>query len=213
MMRYTKHNMEPKPLIMHDMFEPALAKAIGSKDVPATKACLEQLVSQESVVAEWTAALGTRLKIRDLLLAQKGNLAALLNNPPLHIPQGVTEYIKGFDGGLSDISGWNPETNETRPVQELKQDRINRLGREKDDSLFRILTSFAGEEPDKVVGADALVNRLNDIRNGVVERLWSAAQTYNEGNAATAMRELQQEGTAVIHDFDMLTGAVLKSGE
>jgi hypothetical protein len=63
---------------------------------------------------------------------------------------------------------------------------------------------------DKILDADSLVGRAIDIRNEVVERLWSAAQTYQEGDPATAHHELDNEAAEVNKDFDRLLESILR---
>ncbi len=68
---------------------------------------------------------------------------------------------------------------------------------------------FSSQDSNKVLSADDLVNRTVTIRNDVVERLWSAAQSYSEGDAAIAHQELGLEMSAVNNNFDHQISTIL----
>lgn len=211
-MRYT-NNMEPKPPQIRDVMPSELAAALHNQDARATAEYLDHLATEDSPVANWAEALGTRLQIHDFLLQQKGSLATLHANQTPNVEQSIRNYLQDMDKNLAGILGHHPHKDETKPKESLKFSRIHRLTQETGPRMLDLVDRFSHQETHQVLDANTLIARTIDIRNGVVERLWSAAQTYSEGNSNVARQELDIEATAVNSEFDQLRGGILQVEE
>jgi len=203
-------NMEPRPLLIRDILSPEFTGAIQNQDSGAVVGYLENLAIEDSPAAKWAEALGTRLQIRDFLMRQKGGLASLHSSQTPNIQQSIREYFHGMDDNLVELTGQDQHKDLSEPRESLKTSRIKRLTQENGQRLLELVDGFSHQEVDKILDADRLVDRAIDVRNGVVERLWSAALTYQEGDPAMAHLELDNEATEVNNDFDRLIGGILR---
>jgi len=209
MMSYTM-NMEPKPSLIRDFLSREFTTAIQNQDSGAVAGYLESLAVEDSPASKWAEAVGTRLQIRDFLLQQKGGLASLHSTQSPDIQQSIREYFQGMDTNLAGLTGQSQYKDSPEPRESIKAARIKRLTQENGQRLLELVDGFSHQEVDKILDADSLVGRAVDIRNGVVERLWSAAQTYQEGDPATAHHELDNEAAEVNKDFDRLLESILR---
>ena len=207
-MRYTK-NMEPQIPKMRTMFNGELAHSLEAKDGTTLAEQLSRLKNESSPTAVWAEAIGTRLQIRDFLVQQKGGLAALHANQNPDMKQNISNYLSGLDAQLSSLSGQYGQDRAPATAQELKDARLARLTQEPADKLLYLTDHFSYQDSDKVLSADKLVDLTIDIRNDVVTRLWSAAQTYNEGSTDIAQHELGIELSAVNNNFDQQISTIL----
>lgn len=207
-MRYT-NNMEPGTKKVRSILSHELAHSIESKDGASLVDQLSRLKDEESPTAVWAEAIGTRLQIRDFLVQQKNSLLSLRANQTPDLRQDVTDYLHALDAGLSTLTGYYGQERSPATPKELKIARLDRLTIEPADNLVELTAAFSSQDSDKVLPAGDLVDRTVNIRNDVVERLWSAAQTFNEGDPALARTEFDQESSAVNDNFDQQIGTIL----
>ena len=207
-MRYTK-NMEPQAPKVRSLFSGELVDVLDAKDCHALVEQIGRLTTEDSPAATWAEALGTRLQIRDFLVTQKTGLAELMANQEPNLKQNITNYLHGLDTDLTSLTGDYGQDRPPATPQMLKEARIGRLTHEPADSLVSIVAGFSEQETSHMLLPGDLVNRTLSIRDGIVERLWSAAQSYNEGDTAIAQQELHGEAFAVNNSLDTYIGTIL----
>lgn len=208
-MRYTM-NMEPQVPKVRSMFNSEMARSLEAKDCNILVKELSSLKEVNSPIANWAEAIGTRLQIRDFLLQQKGGLATLQDNFDPDIRLKVTNYLNNFDSDLSILTGDYNQDSHSMTTLQLKEVRLDRLMREPSTKLLELMIGFSSQDSDKVLSSDELVSRTVDMRNDFVERLWSAAQSYSEGNIDIARHELSVEMLAINSDLDTQISSLLK---
>lgn len=207
-MRYT-NNMEPQIPNVRSMLSGELAHALEVEDGVTLAEQLSHLKEENSPTAAWAEAIGARLQIRDFLVQQKGGLAALQANNHPDLRQNIANYLHSLDTDLSTITGHYGQDRAPATTQELKDARLVRLTQEPADKLVELTVGFSSQDSDKVLSADYLIVRTINIRNDVVECLWSAAQSYSEGSVDIAKQELDIGISAVNSDFDTQISTIL----
>lgn len=207
-MRYN-NNMEPKIPKVRSGLSPELADSLKYRDSLLLNKQLELLKELDSPPAAWAEAIGTRLQIRDFLVQQKANLAKLHSNEEPNLRQNVANYLYALDTSLTGLTGDYGQDRAPETAQQLKENRIDRLMREPSNSLLELAIGFSAQDSDKVLSAGSLVARTIDIRNGVVERLWSPALSYTEGDIQIAHEELDTEILTVNSNFDRQISTIL----
>jgi len=169
------------------------------------------LARQDTLATNWVEAIGTRLQIRDFLIQQKSGLASLYSRPSIDLAQSIGNFFKDMDTSLGVLSGQELSKNNVERREQLKTSRIERLGQEDRQRLLYLVEGFSHQEIDNMLSADSLIDRTVEVRNEVIERLWSVAQTYNEGQVDLARQEFNIEAAAINNDFDQFVGSILSS--
>jgi hypothetical protein len=201
--------MEPQVPKVRFMLSPEIVHSIDTKDGQSLVAQLGKLIEVNSPTATWAEAIGTRLQIRDFLLQQKGNLAALQTNQDPDIRQNVTNYLHIFDADLTSLTGQYGQDRPPLTPHQLKSNRLSRLTQLPTNKLMELASGFSYLTDDRQLGADDLIQRTVNIRNDVVEQLWSAAQSYNEGDIGVAQKELEFATSTVNDNIDIQISTIL----
>jgi hypothetical protein len=216
MMLYTKNNMEPVPSSVHDRLHAELNHALDSKNPAAVADQVERFTHDTSVTADWLEAIGVRYQIRDFMVNQKANLAAMNSVGSKDVGQTISLYLQNFDNDLEGIV-LGDTTGIVDPEQRKLTNKANRISRvatelrgNSADNTVSLLGDFSAQGASKVLFADALLNLTIDARNGITERLWPVAQTYNESGTDLAQQELAEEALAANDSFDKLIQSSLR---
>lgn len=189
--------MEPQKPKVSSMFSHELARSLEENDSVTLVEQLTSLREENTPTAMWAEAVGTRLQIRDFLVQQKGGLAALHSSQGQNMRENVANYLHGIDTGLTILTGDYGQDMPPATPQQLKEARLGRLTQEPAEKLLRLISGFSTQDSDAVLSASDLIDRTIAIRHDIVERLWTATQSYNEGFAMAAAQELDIEMTAV----------------
>jgi len=209
-MRYTM-NKEPRAMLIREVLDKKFSAAIDNKDGEVVADCIRKLARQDTLATNWVEAIGTRLQIRDFLIQQKSGLASLYSRPSIDLAQSIGNFFKDMDTSLGVLSGQELSKNNVERREQLKTSRIERLGQEDRQRLLYLVEGFSHQEIDNMLSADSLIDRTVEVRNEVIERLWSVAQTYNEGQVDLARQEFNIEAAAINNDFDQFVGSILSS--
>jgi len=209
-MRYTM-NKEPRAMLIREVLDKKFSAAIDNKDGEVVADCIRELARQDTLATNWVEAIGTRLQIRDFLIQQKSGLASLYSRPSIDLAQSIGNFFKDMDTSLGVLSGQELSKNNVERREQLKTSRIERLGQEDRQRLLYLVEGFSHQEIDNMLSADSLIDRTVEVRNEVIERLWSVAQTYNEGQVDLARQEFNIEAAAINNDFDQFVGSILSS--
>lgn len=209
--------MEPKPQVprVEDILEPTLLHAINTANAEGMIMSIHTATLEHSPTGEWLEAVGTRLQLRDFFVVQKGELTSLSSG---ETPLGnrIDEYLQGLDVGVNDIKHPTVIDNggHVSPEEARRTASIARVAREVQvrtpKSAAKLLSYFSEQEVDSMMSVARLEYELDNIRNGVVERLWSVVQTTLEGDRQTAQQELLQQTEAVNELLDNALLSVLK---
>ena len=216
MMIYTKNNMEPLPASVHDLLSPDLSRAIDAKDPAAIAGQVERFADDTSATADWLEAIGVRYQIRDFMVNQKSSLVAISAAEQQDIGQIVTHYLSDFDTNLEaivlgDASSSNDPEQRKHAMKATRIGRVvNELRGNNAEYTVSLLHDFSEQGASKVLFADALLNLTIDARNGITERLWPVAQTYNESGTDLARQELANEALAANDSLDKLIQSSLR---
>lgn len=206
-------NMEPQNPRITDILEGTLRSALEHDNTEELTASLERLQHEEGPVAEWAEAIGTRLQIRDLLTELKGQAAVVHDVQDPSITNTVRGFLQEMDDQLIDITGSDKSTGKQEEPPVLKTKRIGRLIAETEqnpETALDLLRGFASQPVNAVVPASFLASHMKEIRQDIVETMWPAAVSANEGNFHNAQIELAEGVSRVNHRLDAALSGLMK---